>query len=62
MNSLKYLLIIIFLTVFAYSCNPEELPEDTASKDQVTAGTGDQSEDFKDPQRDKSDKKNDESD
>jgi hypothetical protein len=45
MKTFKNLLILSIIAVFTYSCEPEELPENTTMEiEYITAGTGDQAE------------------
>ncbi|EIJ37110.1 MULTISPECIES: hypothetical protein [Flavobacteriaceae] len=43
MKTFKNLLCVTFLILIAYSCEPEELPDNSISENQkITASTGDQ--------------------
>lgn len=43
MKTFKNLLILSIITLFTYSCEPEELPEDSIiAVDNISADTGDQ--------------------
>lgn len=43
MKTFKNLLILSIIALFTYSCEPEELPENTVMKtNNISAGTGDQ--------------------
>lgn len=42
MKTIKNLLCLFLLIFIAYSCEPEELPSETVSTNDITADTGDQ--------------------